>query len=135
MGRDIYILIALSWFDYCSHFAFYEMSNLPRYDGSTPEENDYGHMNDNNEKKDANYLPSEGVYVGADGDGPREEETIRALKPRQISMIAIGGAIGTGLVIASGRSLARSGPGSLFLSYVVMGIVWVLSYQVENKDW
>lgn len=99
------------------------MSNLPRYDGSTPEENDYGHMHDNNEKKDANYLPSEGVYVGADGDGPREEETIRALKPRQISMIAIGGAIGTGLVIASGRSLARSGPGSLFLSYVVMGIV------------
>jgi hypothetical protein len=41
-------------------------------------------------------MPSEGVYVGADGDGPREEETIRALKPRQISMIAIGGAIGTG---------------------------------------
>jgi amino acid transporter len=98
------------------------MSNLPRYDG-TPEENDYGHMTDNNEKKDNNYLPSEGVYVGADGDGPREEETIRALKPRQISMIAIGGAIGTGLVIASGRSLARSGPGSLFISYVVMGIV------------
>ena len=99
------------------------MSNLPRYDGSTPESNDYGHMVDNNEKKDANYMPSEGVYVGADGDGPREEETIRALKPRQISMIAIGGAIGTGLVIASGRSLARSGPGSLFISYVVMGIV------------
>jgi amino acid transporter len=100
------------------------MSHLPRYDGTTPESNDYGHMNDNNEeKKDNNYLPSEGVYVGADGDGPREEETIRALKPRQISMIAIGGAIGTGLVIASGRSLARSGPGSLFISYVVMGIV------------
>ncbi|WWD18292.1 hypothetical protein CI109_102742 [Kwoniella shandongensis] len=54
---------------------------------------------------------------------PKEEETIRALKPRQISMIAIGGAIGTGLVIGSGTSLARSGPGSLFISYVVMGIV------------
>lgn len=81
-------------------------------------------MTDNNEeKKDNNYMPSEGVYVGADGDGPREEETIRALKPRQISMIAIGGAIGTGLVIASGRSLARSGPGSLFIAYVIMGMV------------
>jgi amino acid permease len=42
---------------------------------------------------------------------------------RQISMIAIGGAIGTGLVIGSGSSLARSGPGSLFISYLVMGIV------------
>ena len=38
-------------------------------------------------------------------------------------MIAIGGAIGTGLVIGSGNSLARSGPGSLFLSYVIMGAV------------
>lgn len=38
-------------------------------------------------------------------------------------MIAIGGAIGTGLVIGSGNSLARSGPGSLFISYVIMGIV------------
>jgi amino acid transporter len=38
-------------------------------------------------------------------------------------MIAIGGAIGTGLVIGSGTSLARSGPGSLFLAYLIMGIV------------
>ncbi|ODO00384.1 hypothetical protein I350_07021 [Cryptococcus amylolentus CBS 6273] len=49
----------------------------------------------------------------------REEETHRALSPRQLSMIAIGG---TGLVIGSGTSLARSGPGSLFISYVVMGL-------------
>jgi amino acid transporter len=53
----------------------------------------------------------------------KEEETHRSLKPRQISMIAIGGAIGTGLVIGSGSSLARSGPASVFISYVIMGIV------------
>ncbi|GMK58425.1 hypothetical protein CspeluHIS016_0504570 [Cutaneotrichosporon spelunceum] len=51
------------------------------------------------------------------------EETKRSLKPRQISMIAIGGAIGTGLVIGSGSSLANSGPASVFIAYVVMGIV------------
>ncbi|BEJ11009.1 hypothetical protein CspHIS471_0104310 [Cutaneotrichosporon sp. HIS471] len=51
------------------------------------------------------------------------EETKRSLKPRQISMIAIGGAIGTGLVIGSGSSLANSGPVSVFIAYVVMGIV------------
>lgn len=54
---------------------------------------------------------------------PVEHQTHRALKPRQISMIAIGGAIGTGLVIGSGSSLARSGPGSLWISYIIMGAV------------
>ncbi|WVF69395.1 hypothetical protein IAT40_004171 [Kwoniella sp. CBS 6097] len=62
-------------------------------------------------------------YGGGEEVLPREEETHRALKSRQISMIAIGGAIGTGLVIGSGTSLARSGPGSLFISYVIMGMV------------
>ncbi|ORY32014.1 putative amino acid transporter [Naematelia encephala] len=54
---------------------------------------------------------------------PREDETHRSLKSRQMSMIAIGGAIGTGLILSSGTSLARSGPGSIFLAYVIMGIV------------
>ncbi|ORY35551.1 putative amino acid transporter [Naematelia encephala] len=73
------------------------------------------------EKDNAAYQLSEGVYVSE--PEPREEETHRSLKPRQISMIAIGGAIGTGLVIGSGSSLARSGPGSLLISYIIMGIV------------
>lgn len=67
-----------------------------------------------------------------------EQQTIRALKGRQMSMIAFGGAVGecpsrlrasrtvlitgTGLIIGSGTSLARSGPGSLFLAYVAMGV-------------
>lgn len=64
------------------------------------------------------------VYSGEEVE-PKyaEEQTHRSLKPRQISMIAIGGAIGTGLIIGSGTSLARSGPGSLFVSYLIMGIV------------
>ncbi|WWC68267.1 uncharacterized protein I206_102190 [Kwoniella pini CBS 10737] len=66
------------------------------------------------------------VYTGAadwEAVEARQEETHRALKSRQISMIAIGGAVGTGLIIGSGSSLARSGPGSLFISYIVMGAV------------
>ena len=47
----------------------------------------------NDEKKDATYQAD--VSVGVDESvQPREQETLRALKPRQISMIAIGGAIG-----------------------------------------
>jgi amino acid transporter len=40
-------------------------------------------------------------------------------------MIALGGAIGTGLVIGSGTALARSGPGSLFIAYCMVGLVYV----------
>lgn len=47
----------------------------------------------------------------------------RGFKPRQVSMIAIAGAIGTGLVIASGSVLARGGPASLLIGYCLIGIV------------
>src|ERR1700739_229418 len=40
----------------------------------------------------------------------------KGLKPRQLQMIAIGGAIGTGLFLGAGGRLAHAGPG-LFLVY------------------
>ncbi|APA98192.1 amino acid permease [Nocardia seriolae] len=45
----------------------------------------------------------------------------KALKPRQLQMIAIGGAIGTGLFLGAGGRLHNAGP-SLFLVYLVCGI-------------
>ena len=42
------------------------------------------------------------------------------LQPRQLQMIAIGGAIGTGLFLGAGGRLASAGPG-LFLVYGVCG--------------
>jgi L-asparagine permease len=45
----------------------------------------------------------------------------KGLKPRQLQMIAIGGAIGTGLFLGAGGRLASAGPG-LFLVYGVCGI-------------
>lgn len=47
----------------------------------------------------------------------------RGLKARHITMIAIGGAIGTGLIIGTGKALAQAGPGSIFISYSVVGFV------------
>ncbi|NQX25937.1 amino acid permease [Microbacteriaceae bacterium VKM Ac-2854] len=44
----------------------------------------------------------------------------KTLKPRQIQMIAIGGAIGTGLFLGAGGRLASSGP-ALILVYAVCG--------------
>lgn len=45
----------------------------------------------------------------------------KGLKPRQLQMIAIGGAIGTGLFLGAGARLVKAGPG-LFLVYGVCGI-------------
>lgn len=52
---------------------------------------------------------------------PEERQLHRALKGRQISMIAIGGALGTGLIIGTGAGLANGGPASILISYSVMG--------------
>ena len=46
----------------------------------------------------------------------------RGIGTRQLSMIAIGGAIGTGLFFASGGAIAQAGPGGALLAYATMGI-------------
>lgn len=45
----------------------------------------------------------------------------KGLKPRQLQMIAIGGAIGTGLFLGAGGRLASAGP-ALFLVYAFCGV-------------
>jgi L-asparagine permease len=45
----------------------------------------------------------------------------KGLKPRQLQMIAIGGAIGTGLFMGAGGRLHTAGPG-LFIVYAVCGV-------------
>ncbi|VVT54247.1 uncharacterized protein SAPINGB_P003980 [Magnusiomyces paraingens] len=47
----------------------------------------------------------------------------RDLKARHITMIAIGGALGTGLVIGSGSALAQAGPASLLIAYLIVGFI------------
>ena len=47
----------------------------------------------------------------------------RGLRSRQITMIAIGGAIGTGLIIGTGSALAKAGPLSILISYSIVGFI------------
>ncbi|GAA6061885.1 hypothetical protein JCM10212_000526 [Sporobolomyces blumeae] len=51
------------------------------------------------------------------------ENLKRGLSSRQISMIAIGGTIGSGLFLGTGRALATGGPGSLLINYSIVGII------------
>jgi amino acid permease len=53
---------------------------------------------------------------------PEPHELCRGIGTRQLSMIAIGGAIGTGLFFASGGAIAQAGPGGALLAYATMGV-------------
>ena len=47
----------------------------------------------------------------------------RGLNSRHISMIAIGGAIGTGLFVATGSVISQAGPGGAILAYLIIGVM------------
>jgi len=82
----------------------------------------------------ANYAPPD--YDDSNYDTPNVPEDVaapksahlhRGLKARHITMIAIGGAIGTGLIIGTGSALARAGPGSILIAYTIVGfLVWIV---------
>ncbi|MBC1591934.1 amino acid permease [Listeria welshimeri] len=50
-------------------------------------------------------------------------EIHRDLKTRHLSMIAIGGSIGTGLFLASGNAIHTTGPGGALVAYIAIGIM------------
>src|SRR3990167_1610399 len=47
----------------------------------------------------------------------------RRLKSRHLSMIAIGGSIGTGIFLASGYTISIAGPGGSLLAYSLMALI------------
>lgn len=47
----------------------------------------------------------------------------KSFKARHLTMIALGGSIGTGLFLASGGAIASSGPGGALLAYTAVGIM------------
>ena len=50
------------------------------------------------------------------------KELQRGLKNRHVQLLAIGGAIGTGLFLGSGRSIHLAGP-SILLAYLITGLI------------
>ncbi|WP_435298939.1 amino acid permease [Timonella sp. A28] len=53
----------------------------------------------------------------------------RGMSSRHLTMIAIGGAIGTGLFVASGGTIAQAGPGGALVAYAVIGFMVFLLMQ------
>ena len=53
----------------------------------------------------------------------------RSLSNRHMQMIAIGGAIGTGLFVASGATVSTAGPGGALVAYTAIGLMVLLLMQ------
>ena len=54
----------------------------------------------------------------------------RGLKNRHVQLLAIGGAIGTGLFLGSGRAIHLAGP-SIIFAYLITGIICFIYYRVD----
>ncbi|KAL3295963.1 dicarboxylic amino acid permease [Colletotrichum asianum] len=76
-----------------------------------------------NSVNDADQDPSnlETSMSNAEGSSAETGQLKREFKERHVSMIAVAGAIGTGLIIGSGTGLARGGPASLLIAYTIIG--------------
>ncbi|KAL8967975.1 MAG: hypothetical protein Q9197_005134 [Variospora fuerteventurae] len=89
---------------------------------SPPSSHEKGSLTDG----DLARVDEKGLFTDSDlarvEDDP-ETSLHRGLKSRQITMIAIGGAIGTGLIIGTGSALAKAGPLSILISYTIVGFI------------
>lgn len=78
--------------------------------------------------KDSVYEPPAFTADGQDVDPDhhrvvQQDRLKRSLSARQVQMIAIGGTIGTGLFLGTGKSLATGGPASILIAYLIVGAI------------
>jgi AAT family amino acid transporter len=88
---------------------------------------DQAHVINHGGDKDIEGSPPYPAYA-ADGHHPIiADKLARKLTARQVQMIAIGGTIGTGLFLGTGKSLATGGPASMLIAYLVVGGIVMLT--------
>lgn len=83
-------------------------------------------------KVDFETLPARGSSPAAETEhspGSNPNELKRGLGSRHLQMIAIGGAIGTGLFVASGGTISQAGPGGALAAYALVGLMVFLLMQ------
>ncbi|ODQ46487.1 hypothetical protein PICMEDRAFT_178563 [Pichia membranifaciens NRRL Y-2026] len=67
------------------------------------------------------------------GEKAYKTDMKQGLKSRHIQIIALAGAIGTGLFVGSGSGLATCGPAGLFVGYLILSLmVWLVMNQISE---
>ncbi|PMD40191.1 hypothetical protein L207DRAFT_633278 [Hyaloscypha variabilis F] len=85
------------------------------------------HVINHGRDKDLEDAPLESAFT-TDGHPPIiADKLARKLTARQVQMIAIGGTIGTGLFLGTGKSLATGGPASMLIGYAIVGGIVMLT--------
>ncbi|KAL9616909.1 MAG: hypothetical protein Q9160_008257 [Pyrenula sp. 1 TL-2023] len=83
-------------------------------------------------KRDPNARVTKAGAVGSDGhvfdsenaaQNTADSPLAKTLKGRHLQMIAIGGSIGTGLFVGSGKALSTGGPASLLIAFGLIGVM------------
>lgn len=77
-------------------------------------------------KRDDRWLTRNGLSLDSfkrreNGEGIAELD--RSMKPRHLNMIAIGGSIGAGFFVGSGKALSDGGPGALLIDFIIIGVM------------
>ncbi|MCJ1306417.1 glyceraldehyde-3-phosphate dehydrogenase 1 [Agyrium rufum] len=92
-------------------------------------------------KRDPNAQPTSNLAIKADGTFDAEAAAhatantnlVRTLKGRHLQMIAIGGSIGTGLFVGSGKALHDGGPASLVICFTLIGFMLYSTVQALGE--
>jgi len=82
----------------------------------------------NQARDQEDFMTRNGLNLRSFTRRPRTEGTgmdalDKSMKTRHLHMIAIGGSIGAGFFVGSGGALYKGGPGSLFLDFLIVGIM------------
>ncbi|KAL9099554.1 MAG: hypothetical protein Q9163_004961 [Psora crenata] len=114
----------------------------PYYEGKRPAKRSIPTRIRDSFKRDPNLHATPHGVIGADGkvfdveaaaQATADSPLARKLKGRHLQMIAIGGSIGTGLFVSSGKALSNGGPGSLLITYSLIGVMLYCTIQALGE--
>ncbi|GAA5831043.1 hypothetical protein JCM3766R1_006215 [Sporobolomyces carnicolor] len=85
-------------------------------------------LEEDEDKKSLEYLPQDGAVAAESSSrvkklfGAADTPPPRTLKSRHLTLISIGGTIGTGIFFSLGSSVATAGAGGALVSYILVGL-------------
>ncbi|CCH43943.1 Arginine permease [Wickerhamomyces ciferrii] len=96
----------------------YEQQNL---ENDSSSKNNYASVYVNPANESESEVP---IYISEEEVGSvKDTQVKRTLKPRHVTMIALGGTIGTGLFIGIATPLTNAGPVNAFIAYLFMATI------------